>query len=1274
MPPLLALMVMVSACSLQPASPRAASPSAAPPQTVAERSDYRATSTSEEVRDYLRSLAARSSLVRVSSIGKTVEGRDIPLVIVGDPPPADVEAARKSGKLVVLAIGDIHAGEVDGKEALLALMRDVVESREAMKHGGEPEGPGQIGAILDHLALAFVPLYNADANDKMGKDTRPGQVGPELGQGVRENAAGLDLNRDFVKLEAPETRALVRFMRQWDPAVVIDTHTTNGSYHRYLLTYGGPKNPAGNAAIVDFATNTMLPGVGSRVKASAGFDTFFYGNFTRDHGTWEDYPDQPRYGAPYVGLRNRLSVLTESYSYATYRDRVRAQHAFVGETLRWVAERREEIKGLLKSADETSAHDPKATDMIAVRSSMTAFEKKVMVLGWEEKQDGGRAVPTDTPRDYEVEHRARFAATLTVTRPFAYIIPAGFEAVVENLQRHGIVVDELREGVEVDAEVYGINAVTRAVRAFQGHETVSVSATGRKESRAVEAGSFVVRTGQKLGPLACYLLEPQSDDGLTAWNFFDSALKVGGDFPVLRVPASTPLLTVEARSLPEDQEPPRVITFEDLQGRDGPNLSGNPAGGQEWMEDGEHYLQFRDGKLRRVEARSGRSEAAYDPEPAAKALATLATIGDRASRGLAARPSRWNESRTAFLVEHENDLYYVKADGSSAVRLTSTPEAEELVTFSPDGRFAAFVRGNDLWVVDVGTGTERALTTGGSDLLRNGKADWVYFEEVFGRNWRTYWWSPDSTRLAYMQVDSTPTPTYTIVNNSLPRQRVEQGPYPKAGEANPRVRLLTVSTAGGPPREVDLSAYDAGDLLLTRVAWRPDSSGVVATVTNRTQTWMDVLLSPAEGGTPTVLFRETTGAWVDDSPILQFFKDGSFLFASERTGWKHLYRYGADGKLVGAVTSGEWECRSIARLDEIAGVVYVVGTRDNPIGENLYRVALDGSGVTRLTTEAGSHRVTVAPRGNLFIDSWSSAEQPPKVALRSLEDGSLVRMLDTNPVRDLERYRLGESSRFQVPTPDGFPLEATLLKPPDFDPGRAYPVWFMTYGGPHSPTISDTWSGAGPARTWDQALASAGFLVYRSDPRSASGKGAVSAWACYKQLGVSELADIETAVRWLTEHPWADGSRVGMSGHSYGGFMAAYAMTRSTLFAAGIAGAPVTDWREYDSVYTERYMLTPQENPEGYRKSSVVEGAKNLHGRLLLLHGMLDDNVHMQNNTRLIRALQQADKPFEMMLYPDSRHGIGGRHYQRLQVEFILRTLGGGPRAIDGPGEGSVGR
>jgi dipeptidyl aminopeptidase/acylaminoacyl peptidase len=263
-------------------------------------------------------------------------------------------------------------------------------------------------------------------------------------------------------------------------------------------------------------------------------------------------------------------------------------------------------------------------------------------------------------------------------------------------------------------------------------------------------------------------------------------------------------------------------------------------------------------------------------------------------------------------------------------------------------------------------------------------------------------------------------------------------------------------------------------------------------------------------------------------------------------------------------------------------------------------------------------------------------------------------MIDTNPVYSIDDYRLGQFERTRIKTPDGFELEASILKPANFDPMKKYPVWFMTYGGPHAPTIRDGWN-AGRFR--DEALANLGFIVFRCDPRSASNRGACSTWTAYKQLGVQELKDIETAITWLSEHSYVDATRIGMSGHSYGGFMTAYALTHSKLFAAGIAGAPVTDWHNYDSIYTERYMNTPQENPKGYDATSVVKAAKNLHGRLLIVHGVMDDNVHVQNSLQLIQALQQADRDFEVMLYPQSRHGITGRHYQRLQIDFMKRSL-----------------
>jgi dipeptidyl-peptidase-4 len=333
--------------------------------------------------------------------------------------------------------------------------------------------------------------------------------------------------------------------------------------------------------------------------------------------------------------------------------------------------------------------------------------------------------------------------------------------------------------------------------------------------------------------------------------------------------------------------------------------------------------------------------------------------------------------------------------------------------------------------------------------------------------------------------------------------------------------------------------------------------------------------------------------------------------------------------------------------------VYFNGTTEKDISPNLYRVKLDGTGLERLTKAAGEHHASVSPKYNLFSDSWNDHATPTQVRLYQA-DGTPARVLDTNPVYSREEHRFGAYERVQIPTSDGFVLEASVLKPPDFDAARRYPVWFQTYAGPHAPVVHDSWAGGHVA---DEIKAQLGFIVFHCDPRSASGKSASSTWTAYQKLGVQELVDIETAVHWITAQPYVDASRVGMSGHSYGGFMTAYALTHSKLFAAGIAGAPVTDWRNYDTIYTERYMKTPQENPDGYNTTSVVRAAAQLHGKLLLVHGLMDDNVHLQNSVQLVDALQRANKDFEMMFYPRARHGISGRHYQRLLIDFMVRTL-----------------
>lgn len=491
-------------------------------RTVAEKSDFQATARHAEVVALCEALARSSPLVRLAEIGQSGEGRSLPLMIVSDPPVASAAQAKASGKLVVFLFGNIHAGEVDGKEALPILVRDLVAG------AGDP--------ILRRLVLLVAPIYNADGNERVARDNRPGQVGPEEGMGIRENAVGLDLNRDYMKLDAPETRALIRLLNDWDPALVIDTHTTNGSHHRYLLTYDGPKNPAGDQALIRFSREKLFPEVGGAVEKATGARSYFYGNFESDHTRWTSFPAVPRFGTTYFGLRNRLSILTEAYSYAPFKARVVVTRDFCLAALRFVDAHRDEVRALVDDARaRTVAAGLACDDLVAIRSKARALPDKVVIPGFVERTEGGRQVATAEPKDYPCDVEIDFAPTVEVRRPFAYLVPPKSARAIEILKAHGIKVETLDEAAELTVEVTEIGKFTRSRRTYEGHEPIDVTGIlTNPKGRTIPAGTVVVRTAQPLGSLAVYLLEAFSDDGLVTWNAFDDAL-LGGEYPVLRL-------------------------------------------------------------------------------------------------------------------------------------------------------------------------------------------------------------------------------------------------------------------------------------------------------------------------------------------------------------------------------------------------------------------------------------------------------------------------------------------------------------------------------------------------------------------------------------------------------------------------------------------------------------------------------------------------------------------------------------------------------------------
>jgi dipeptidyl aminopeptidase/acylaminoacyl peptidase len=1212
-----------------------------PLRTVAERSNYTETSKHADVMAFGRDLAANGR-VWSTTYGTSQNGQPLPLLVLGTggqpAQPADV-----AGKLVLMAFANIHAGEVDGKEALLALARDLAAGWDQPK--------------WKNIVLLLAPNINPDGNDRIDPRNRIEQNGPRNGVGTRENADGLDLNRDFVKLESPEIRQLVNLIETWDPRIVIDCHTTNGSYHRYTLTYDGPRYPAAHPELIAYTAETLLPDAGRRVKAATGFDTFWYGNFDRERTEWQTYPATPRFGVQWLALRGRFGILSESYSYASFKDRVSASYHFVNAIFEHAAANAREIRELTDKA----ALPP---DAIALRSKPVSALQPVSIMGFVEQVQDGRKRPTAQLKDYPCKLVLRMDPTESASRPFAYAIPQRFGAAVEVLQRHGITVSELREDATVPVTASVVVETKTAERAYQKHHVRSLTTKSNPPApRSIPAGSFIVTTDQPLGRLASYLLEAHAEDGLAVWNFFDEGLAGGREYPVTRIEKPVALLTGPTAPLPEHVKPPLPITF--AVAAQIPQVGAGAFTGVTWLPDGDHFLQVKAGKLAKVNARTGASEDYFQAKLVKQSIDAIKDVNkETADRILNSRTFRYTPQQDGFLVDLGADVAVVYFDGRPAVKLTSDGKPKEFPTFSPDGAYLAYVQNGNLFTVSVASKAVVQLTAdGGANDILNGRGDWVYEEEIFNRRGRTYWWSPDSKQIAFMRFDDKPVPKFAITDFTPNGGKLELWNYPKSGEPNPLVSIGVAKPTGGPVAFLKMGEYKPADTVISRVDWTP-ANQVYAYVQNREQTWLDFCTWPDPNGAPVKLFRDQTKAWIDDQGEAKFLADGSFLFPSERSGYKHLYHYSARGELLKPVTTGEWDAKSIVRVDEADGWIYVTGNKDGFLRTHFYRVRLKDGTLERISPAGGTHTVNLAPQGPLYTIISSDNDKPPTASLKEIGGGE-VRTLDNNPARDRGRVQMLKTERVQIPLADGFVLEGAITYPPDFDPKKKYPVWVMTYAGPHAPTVRDGWSG----RTADSALARNGVVLFRVDPRSASGKGAIAHWTCWRQLGVQELKDLEESIAWLGKKFVVDEKHVGISGHSYGGYISAYALTHGKTFTAGIASGPVTDWHLYDTIYTERYMGVPKDNPQGYEASSVLKAAKNLHGQLLIMHGMIDDNVHVQNAMQLVDALQRANKPFELMVYPRNRHGIGGPHYSRTQQEFMLRAMGVTEKAGDKKGE-----
>ncbi|NBU24690.1 MAG: S9 family peptidase, partial [Gammaproteobacteria bacterium] len=635
-------------------------------------------------------------------------------------------------------------------------------------------------------------------------------------------------------------------------------------------------------------------------------------------------------------------------------------------------------------------------------------------------------------------------------------------------------------------------------------------------------------------------------------------------------------------------------------------------------------------------------------------------------------------------------LYDLKpARGAPAVRrLTATPAAETDARFSPGGRYVSFVRDQDLYAIELSSGREIAVTHGGGGLVSFGMAEFIAQEEMDRDT--GYWWSPDERMIALTRVDESPVDEVERFEIYADTVRVVRQRYPAAGRPNARVDLwlATLPAAdGAAPALRELPAAAAGEGYLARVAWFPDSRALAVQRQSRDQKRLELLRVDATTGAARTLLEERSDSWVELHDELTFLrKRPAFLWASYRSGFKHLYLYDLDGRLLRQVTAGEWMVvgssreRAIKGVDETRGLVYFSANRDTPIERHLYSAPLAGpsgarpgdaaridAGVRRLTEGAGWHLVSMSGDARRWLDTFSTPDRPPSLTLRHTT-GAAPEVLVANTLDAdhpyapyLAAHRSPEFGTLRAA--DGQVLHWSMLKPPGFDPSRRYPVVVEVYGGPGVQRVQRAWGGY-----FKQVLAQQGFIVFQLDNRGSGSRGTAFEAALHRRMGHVEVDDQVKGVEYLRSLPFVDPARIGVWGWSYGGYMALMCMVRAPEhFAAGVSGAPVTDWRLYDTHYTERYMGVPeagapQGNPDGYREGMVMTHAAALKGPLLVMHGMADDNVLFTHSTALFKRLQDLGKPFEVMPYPGSKHALmgfrsTGLHGYRTVEEFFRRTL-----------------
>lgn len=619
---------------------------------------------------------------------------------------------------------------------------------------------------------------------------------------------------------------------------------------------------------------------------------------------------------------------------------------------------------------------------------------------------------------------------------------------------------------------------------------------------------------------------------------------------------------------------------------------------------------------------------------------------------------RWDDQGKLLLAPLDGDLWLATRKGGTPRRLTQTDGDEIDARISPKGNFVSYVRDQNLYVLDLNTTQERALSTEGAGAVSWGVAEFVAQEEM--RRTSGYWWSPDERRLAATRVDESAVDTIPRVELGPEGARLIEQRYPRAGRPNARVDLYAVDLRSGDKVRIDLGTN--ADVYLARVDWSQDGRTLYVQRQSRDQTRLDLLAADVATGRTRLLLTETSPHWVELTNDFHPLRDGEFIWSSERSGWRHLYLYDAAGKLVRQLTRGAWPVNQVEGVDERRKRVLFTASRDSVLERHLYSVSLKGNEEPRrVTSGEGWWTVTVAKSGGTFTGIYSDPGTPPRMAVYTA-DGARLRWIEANTL-DASHPYFQYASRLSVPefgvlkAADGSDLHYALWKPPGFDPSRKYPAIVSVYGGPVVQRVRKHWGALS-----DQLLLEAGYVLFCLDNRGSANRSVAFKTAIHRRLGVVEVEDQLAGARFLGALPFVDAQRLGVMGWSYGGYMSLMLMTAEhSPFKAGIAGAAPVDWRLYDTHYTERYMGTPAQNEAGYHDAEVVPRLARLRGDLLLVHGMADDNVTFDNATRVMTALQAASRPFETMIYPGEAHLLRGYarelHLWRTYLDFLRRKL-----------------